>query len=217
MNPTSPLTWSLRTLLLLSLLGGAAGCVDADDQTVFTPATAAAPAAMISRCDGPQPVGQLRGPVYLLPLETRQLPDFDALRPVGTLCTDGLGVTERRGYPGFPGLRNRTEWFGVDFQGTFVVSEPGPFRFRLTSDDGSKLYIDGAPVIDNDGYHATRSAEAAVSLAAGTHRIAVPYWQGPGPLALELEVARPGESYEVFRVDHPLEGRERGAQDGRAQ
>ena len=48
------------------------------------------------------------------------------------------------------------------------------------SDDGSKLIIDGALVINNDGYHATRAAEGSVPLAAGTHTIDVPYWQGPG-------------------------------------
>jgi hypothetical protein len=34
--------------------------------------------------------------------------------------------------------------------------------------------------------------------------IDVPYWQGPGPLALILEVARPNAAFEVFRVDQPL-------------
>ena len=42
--------------------------------------------------------------------------------------------------------------------------------------------------------------------AAGPHRIRVPYWQGPGPMALVLEVAAPGEDYRVLRMDRPLEG-----------
>ena len=117
---------------------------------------------------------------------------------------DGLDVTERRGYPGFPGIRNRVEWFGVDFEGGFVVTQPGVFHFRLTSDDGSRLSIDDTLVIDNDGFHATRSAEGDITLAAGLHRIAVPYWQGPGPFSLMLEVARPGEGYDIFHVDHAL-------------
>lgn len=185
------------------------GCVDAENEVVF-PASAPSPAVpfgntgLASGCDGEEPpVGRLRGRVYALPLETRSLPSFGALPSVGTLCVDRLAVTERRS---FPGIANRAEWFGVDFDGVFNVTDAGPLYFRLTSDDGSQLSIDGALVIDNDGYHTTRSREAAVSLAAGPHRIAVPYWQGPGPLTLSLEVARPGESYEVFQFDRPLEG-----------
>jgi hypothetical protein len=204
-------TAHLRTLLLLGFLGAApAACVDTEDGVLLaspTPPTAAGVTGLASGCeDGEPPVGRLRGLVYSLPLETRQLPDFGALRPIGTVCMDRLAVTERRGYPGFPGLRSRFEWFGVDFEGAFVVTEPGLFHFRLTSDDGSKLYIDGAPIIDNDGFHWTRAAEGAVYLAAGPHGIDVPYWQGPGPLALILEVARPGDGYDVFQADRPLEG-----------
>lgn len=196
--------------LLLSLLfvgASAVACVDEENEVAFGPSTGAVSAEteLTSDCGDTEPaIGRLRGRVYSLPLETRQLPDFDALRPVGTICLRGLAVTERRGYPGFPGLRNRFEWFGVDFGGSFVVSQAGLYHFRLTSDDGSRLYVDAALAIDNDGFHVTRSAESAVYLEAGTHSIGVPYWQGPGPMALTLEVAPPGEGYEVFQLDRPL-------------
>jgi PA14 domain len=197
-------------LLLLAVLASAtSGCVDAENEVVFpaaapSPAVSSGNAGLASGCEGAEaPVGRLRGRVYALPLETRTLPDFETLDAVGTLCLDRLAVTERRS---FPGIANRAEWFGVSFDGVINVTEAGPFYFRLTSDDGSQLYIDGALVIDNDGYHQTRARDGAVSLAAGPHPIAVPYWQGPGPLTLTLEVARPGESYEVFQLDRPLEG-----------
>jgi PA14 domain-containing protein len=183
----------------------ATGCVDAEDAVAFPPSAGSSAIGLTSGCNDADLVdGLLRGTVYSVPLETRQLPDFEALRPVGTICMAGLDVTERRGYPGFPGLRNRFEWFAIDFQGAFDVGAGGPVHFRLTSDDGSKLYIDGALVIDNDGYHVTRSAEGDVSLAPGPHRIDIPYWQGPGPMSLVLEAARPGEGYDVFHLDREL-------------
>jgi hypothetical protein len=159
-------------------------------------------------CDGDgTPEGRLRGLVYDIPLETRLLPDFSAMSPVESVCLDRLDVTPRRSiYPGFPGLRDRFRWFAVDLEGSFVVETPGLFYFRLTSDDGSQFYVDGALVIDNDGYHPPRMALGAARIAAGVHQIRVPYWQGPGPMALVLEVARPGEQYQVFRFDRPLEG-----------
>jgi len=209
MRRTSYFASRLRAAPLVFVLGlvGVAplGCVDTSDEVAFAPTGGTTDAA--PGCDGAEPPdGQLRGLVYAVPTVTRRLPDFRSLRPFGAICTESLGVTERRGYPGFPGIRGRYEWFAIDFQGTFVVTEPGLFHFRLTSDDGTKLFIDGAQVIDNDGFHVTRTAESAVYLAAGPHGIAVPFWQGPGPLALILEVARPGEPYEVFQVNRPLEG-----------
>jgi PA14 domain len=199
---------SVPLIFLLGLLGAStSGCADEEELGVVFPSSpgAAVASGLARGCRGADPtMGRLSGAVYSLPLETRQLPDFAALRSVGTICMNGLDVTERRGYPGFPGVHNRFEWFGVDFQGAFEVAQPGRFHFRLTSDDGSKLYIDGKLVIDNDGYHATRSIEGDVDLGAGPHVIAVPYWQGPGPLSLVLEVARPGEGYDVFRADRPL-------------
>ena len=194
-------------LALLPVATATAGCVDTENAVSFSPSTdvAAAGAGLVSGCNDAGPtVGRLQGRVYSLPLETRQLPDFAALRPVGTICMSGLAVTERRGYPGFPGLRNRFEWFGIDFDGAFDVEEPGLYHFRLTSDDGSRLYVDGALAIENDGFHVTRAAEGAIYLEKGTHRIGAPYWQGPGPMALTLEVAAPGRGYEIFDLDRTL-------------
>ncbi len=166
------------------------------------PEVAFAPVA--ASCDATPPAGRVCGCVYDLPVGTKRLPDFTALRPVEMICTDRLAVGLRNGPPGFPGVTGRYEWFGVDFHGTFVVGEPGAFSFRLASDDGAKLYVDDALVLNNDGLHDVRSVEGMVTLDAGPHRISVPYWDGPGPMALTLEVGRPGQDYEILRLDRPL-------------
>jgi hypothetical protein len=143
------------------LLVAQASCMPMDGEVVLPAASSIGPApiapGLTEGCsDGARTVGRLLGRLYLLPLETRRLPDFAALPPAGAVCLDRLDVSERSGYPSFPGVRNRTTWFGVDLQGAFVVEEPGVYTFRLTSDDGSKLVIDGTQVIDNDGFHQTR-------------------------------------------------------------
>lgn len=190
----------LRALSLAVLVFGAAsaGCVDAADEGAFT---------VMPAGDMALPAGRLCGGVYDIPRETRRLPDFEALRPFEVLCMDRLDVPLRNGFPGFPGVRGRYEWFGMDLQGVVEVREPGTFRFRLSSDDGSRLFVDDALVVDVDGYHDVRTAEGAVTLGAGEHRIRVAFYNGPGPLALILEVARPGESYRIFRANRPLVGR----------
>jgi hypothetical protein len=205
---TMRLTALFRASSLLVFLGTAPLACAAVEGDVEFPSPPYDSSGLTTGCDGAAlPVGRLRGLVYSVPLETRRLPEFGAMSPVGAICMDHLAVFERHGYPGFPGLRNRFEWFGVDFQGVFVVNEPGLFHFRLTSDDGSKLFVDDALVIDNDGFHITIAKEGTVALGPGPHTIRVPYWQGPGPMALTLEVARPGEGYQVFRVDQALQGR----------
>lgn len=151
------------------------------------------------------PADRLKGLVYDIPLGTKLLPDFATLKPVGAVCLDRLDVTPRRSvYPAFPGIRDRYRWFAVDLQGTFQVAEAGDFSFRLTSDDGAQVYIDDVLVVDNDGYHPTRMAYADARIEAGRHTLRVEYWQGPGPLALVLDVAKPGEAYHVMRVDEGL-------------
>jgi hypothetical protein len=201
---------SKKRIIGLLLGGFAAGCAVEENDVVLpaapsVAATASVDPGLVSDCgDAEYPVGRLRGLVYTIPVETRALPDYRAMSPQGTICLDRLAVSARRGYPGFPGVRNRYEWFGVALEGTFQVAEEGAFRFRVTSDDGARVFIDDTLVIDDDGYHAARAAEGVVRLTAGPHRIAVPYWQGPGPMELGLEVARPGEPYRVFQLGQAL-------------
>jgi hypothetical protein len=218
--PVGPVTTGMTVqsrLPLFALLGLVAcvtpiGCaVVAADGYVVTDfpislSPGVAPGLALDGCEGDQPPeGRLRGRVYDIPLETRRLPDFAAMSPAETVCLDRLYVTPRRSvYPGFPGLNERFRWFAVDLEGSFTVAQEGLFYFRLISDDGSRLFLDDTLVIDNDGYHPPRMALGAARLTAGRHTIHVPYWQGPGPMALVLDVARPGEPYHVLRVDRPL-------------
>ena len=51
--------------------------------------------------------------------------------------------------------------------------------FSLYSDDGSKLFIDGKLVVDNDGIHAPRLEGGSVTLSAGRHPVEIHYFQGP--------------------------------------
>ena len=61
-------------------------------------------------------------------------------------------------------------------------------------DDGSKLYIDGELVINNDGLHSVEQRTDNAKLKTVMHRIRVSYFQGPGDgVALILNVARSGE------------------------
>jgi hypothetical protein len=141
----------------------------------------------------------LRGAVYAIPSFSTLLPDFKRLRPVGLLYTYSLNVPKRLFTEGMPGVTDRIEWFAIDCEAEFWVRGPGKYRFRLTSDDGSRLSIDDRVVIDNDGVHETEAMGGSVLLESGRHHIRVSYFQGPRDfVALVLEVAPPGQAFRVF-------------------
>jgi len=184
------------------LVTGTAACVGVQEEQMHPEVAMMAPAA--GACGSQPEPGRLCGCVYDVSPEMRRLPDFAMLRPLELLCTDRLDLTLRSGPPGFPGVTSRYEYFGIDFTGDIVVSEPGVFGFRLASDDGAKLYVDDVLVLNNDGIHDIRTVEGSVALTAGPHHVHVPFYNGKGPMALILEVARPGQAYEILRVDQPL-------------
>ena len=83
------------------------------------------------------------------------LPDFDQLKPVSKGTTSGFDVQ----------LGKAKDHFGIVFTGFWDVPTDGEYRFKLTSDDGSRLIIDGITIVDNDGIHGINSVEKAAGFA----------------------------------------------------
>lgn len=144
----------------------------------------------------------LRGTIYYIPVESKELPDFDKLRPVGMVYATTLNVPQQQFTAGFPGVTNRIEWFAIDYRGDFFIDKPGKYMFSLTSDDGSALYIDGKRIIDNNGTHQAVTVGGAAKLTHGLHQMRVTYFQGPRyEVALKLEVAGPKEKWRIFSME----------------
>jgi hypothetical protein len=155
-----------------------------------------APAIRGSNAFGNGSHGAFTGQVCFLPVGTLRIADVRDCRYVATVYTDMLDIPERHFYDGFPGVSDRSEWFLIDYTGTFTVREYGSYEFRLHSDDGSYLYIDGKLVIENDGKHAPESRSGSIPLVVGRHRILVRYAQTNDRMALQLFVRAPQESEE---------------------
>jgi hypothetical protein len=144
----------------------------------------------------------LQGQIYHLRRNTPKLPDFRKMKPRGSIYTTSLNIPLQDFRQGFPGVTKRYEWFAIDYSGRFWIEHAGRYRFVLTSDDGSKLYIDDELIVDNDGIHGVKDERGAVDLSEGVHRIRVSYFQGPGTgVALVLKVAGPGEQLRIFSTD----------------
>jgi hypothetical protein len=71
--------------------------------------------------------------------------------------------------------------------GYLDVATAGPHRFRLTSDDGSRLAINGVRVIDHDGRHGATPKEAVIDLKAGSHALFIEHFDAGGRRSLKLE------------------------------
>ena len=123
----------------------------------------------------------LIGQVYVPGGAIQRMPDFDRLTPVYTFITPNLDVSKRDYTQGFPTPEMRTvvENFAIRFRGELAIDTPGLYHFGLVSDDGSKLYIDGKLVVDNDGIHAPKGEHGSMTLLTGTYPVEIQYFQGP--------------------------------------
>jgi predicted esterase/fibronectin type 3 domain-containing protein len=108
--------------------------------------------------------------------------DLENLTPKKTGQTDNIDIT----------LRDREDNFAFTFQATLIVLEDGAYTFYTTSDDGSKLYINGQQVVDNDGRHGSRERNGRITLTAGNHDLRVSYFNGGGGKRLQLRWQGPG-------------------------
>lgn len=81
--------------------------------------------------------------------------------------------------------------FGADFNGPMNVASTGTYTFKLTSDDGSRLFIDGLllPVVDNGGAHSQTDATGSILLGKGLHSFEVRFFECcDGPSGVDLTV-----------------------------
>ncbi|HTH54640.1 MAG TPA: PA14 domain-containing protein [Cyclobacteriaceae bacterium] len=75
-----------------------------------------------------------------------------------------------------PRLRNSQ--YVLSFDGYLEIDNPGTYTFYTNSDDGSRLYINGALVVNNDGKHTARvKAGIYTFTSAGSYPIKVTYFQ----------------------------------------
>lgn len=109
------------------------------------------------------------------------LPQFEKLKPSASGNADTFDLSPKK----------QPEDFAFQFKGFIVIPQDGVYKFYLTSDDGSRLFI-GDKVVDNDGLHGPTDVMAQVALQAGPHRITVEFFQRSGGAQLEVSFSGPG-------------------------
>lgn len=80
--------------------------------------------------------------------------------------------------------------FYLDATGFIYLEKDDNVVFQISSDDGSRLWVDDQPIIDHDGPHGMSPKEAEIALRAGYHPIRIQYFQGGGGRGVLLKWAR---------------------------
>ena len=84
--------------------------------------------------------------------------------------------------------------YSVRWTGTLNPPTTGAYTFGLSSDDGSRLFVNGQQVIDNWRDQASNTETATIDLTAGTPaQIEVDYYQAGGDATVNLGWALPNQ------------------------
>jgi hypothetical protein len=92
--------------------------------------------------------------------------------------TDGSRLNQNWGYASPPGIAN-TDYFSAIFEGKFYF-EDGDYGFMTQSDDGSRVLINGMPVIEKWRVGNDRATNNFARIQAGWHTIRVEYFEETG-------------------------------------
>ncbi|BCB75885.1 hypothetical protein GCM10022251_54680 [Phytohabitans flavus] len=123
---------------------------------------------------------------------------YDIRVPLAEICTLKPGQT-----PNVDKLMPVIDWSSAadfGFEDNFLthalanidIPAAGAYTFRLTSDDGSRLYIDDALVVDHDGLHGATPKDGTVTLTEGYHALRVEHFEAGGGQQLTLSWQPPG-------------------------
>ena len=98
----------------------------------------------------------------------RYLPDFSTLG-----APDLTGVKKNLDLEELPDSANH---FAVLFETDLRVKKAEEYSFKLCTDDGSRFYVDGELLLENDGAHGPILKEVSLPLAKGTHKLLIEFF-----------------------------------------
>jgi alpha-L-fucosidase len=112
-----------------------------------------------------------------------QIPDFGSLPVRSQRVARTVGISGDLA----------AERVGARFEGFLAIEGAKVYEIALTSDDGSRLYVDGELAIDSDGLHSSLERRATLALGTGLHSLRLEWFNKTGGSELALAIAPSGE------------------------
>lgn len=114
--------------------------------------------------------------------EWSALPDFSNLHATTSGVVKTIDISSKQG----------SDQYGFVFDGLIKIPADGIYTFYISSDDGSKLFLDDQLAIDNDGLHGMVEKNTELPLAKGYHVIKILFFERSGGDDLEVQWKGPG-------------------------
>jgi alpha-L-rhamnosidase len=139
----------------------------------------AAPAAVIDVYDA-----KLNGWAYkYYEGSWKMLPDFSKEKVVSSGIVNYLNLKQ---------MAKKEDYWGVVFNSNILIETQAEYNFYITSDDGSRLRIDGKQIAIMDGTHGDQTDLGKVSLTKGYHKIELEFFENVGGQTMDLQWQIPG-------------------------
>jgi alpha-L-rhamnosidase len=106
-----------------------------------------------------------------------KLPELDGLKPVASGTAFRFSLMK---------IDIPKHDFILQLKSYIQIDKEGEYTFYITSNDGSKLYLDDRLFIDNDGEHGAKEMSNKIVLGKGRHKIGVEYFNGGGGKVLSV-------------------------------
>jgi hypothetical protein len=94
-----------------------------------------------------------------------------------------------------------TSHFYARWTGVIKIAKDGKYKFITSSDDGSRLFIDGKQVVDNGGLHAMEEKDGDVELKTGNHDIKIEFFENDGDHGCVVSWEPAGGAKQVIPAD----------------
>ncbi len=123
------------------------------------------------------------------------LPDFATLAPYGEAILGNINIPSTGGNFSSSG---RADLIGAVFEGYLRIPTSGVWKLSSESDDGSRLWVDGVLLVENDGLHGMVDRTGEIALEAGLHRVRVEFFENGGGAGLVVRWEGPGISRKII-------------------
>ncbi len=119
------------------------------------------------------------------------VPDFSQLKPKKTGITTGLDLD----------FTTRKDSFAVRFEGYIQITKKDLYDLWVTSDDGSKVYLNNQLLLDNDGLHsADLPVVSLLPLNPGYYPIRIDYFEKNGGEGITIGYLNNGKNIQPVPI-----------------